>query len=1691
MRSSTNDLLLLIKMDILRIVCILICIGRSWGQEQIYIISAAKVLHVGASENIVIQAYGYTEAFDATISIKSFPDKRFTYSSAKVNVSPENKFQNSASLIIQPRDLSERGNSVSHVYLEVVSPHFTREKKMPLNYENGFLFIQTDKPIYTPDQSVKIRVYSFNEELKPARRETTLTFIDPEGAEVEVLHENDYVGIVSFPDFKIPPNPKYGVWTIKAKYKEDFTTSSLAYFEIKEYVMPHFSISLEPENNFISYKEFEDFSITIKANYFYNKKISEGDVYIYFGIKESLEEDRKEMMHKAMQQTQIINGVAEVTFNSKKAIEELSYQSLEDLNNKYLYVAVTVLESTGGFYEEAEIPGIKYVLSPYQLNLIATPLFLKPGIPFPIKVQVKDPLDQFVGGVVITLNAKAIDENKEETQIEPQTSTTNQNNGVALFVVNLPSHMTTLEFNVRTEDPNLPEENQAFREYRAVAYSSLSKSYLYIDWTENFKPLLVGDHLSITVKPKSPYIDEIAFYSYLVLSKGKIVDFGTREKLEHLSYQSLNIPITQDMVPSARLLVYYLVTGENRAELVADSVWLDVEEKCGNDLQVQLSRNENVFAPGQTLFLNLVTQENSWVALSAMDMAIYGVKGKLKKSKNMKRVMRTFEKSDLGCGAGGGQDSTDVFHLAGLTFLTNANAKDSQENDKPCEEILRPKRDLKEEIDKQAAKYRNQHVRKCCYHGAHKSHETCEQRLARVKDGKFCFEAFKNCCLLATQIRDKFGIKPILLGRIYFKALMEIGKPEIRSYFPESWLWEIYNVRLRYRFPLILPDSITTWEIEAIGISDKGICVAEPFEVKVMKDIFLEMQIPYSVVRGEQIQVKGTVYNYRQSQTKFCAQMSVGEGICLAGSSSSHQEGIKHTQCSSLKNIEGSSIQSVTFNILPLELGLHTINFTLNTPYGKEILVKTLRVVPEGIKRESHTGFTLDPQGVYGSISIRKEFQYRIPLDIVPKTKIERTVSVKGALIGEVISAVLTPEGISTLSHLPKGSAEAELMSIIPVFYVYHYLENGDNWNIIGDSRVIEKETMKKKIKEGIVSILSYRNADYSYSMWKDREASTWFTALALRIFGQVNKYIPQNRNSICNSLLWLIEKSQLENGSFKDDSDYQPIKLQGTMPKDKKEKATYLTAFTLIGMRKSFEMCPTEKINEGITKAETYLLENAPDVQSTFTLAISSYALALGIPSHPGFRAIFSKLKREAFVKGNPPTYRFWKNDFKNKDSTVPSVATAQMVETTAYALLCSILLNDLNYANPIIKWLSEEQRYGGGFFSTQDTINAIEALTEYALLLEKLQLNMDIKVSYKHQGDFLRYKMTEQNSLRRPVEVPLNDDLVVSTGFSKGLATVHVKTVVYNIGTSKEICNFDLRIESQDMEVDSYGRSSESGDKLIIACASYKSSEEESSPGSSHAVMDIALPTGIGANIEDISALTNGVDRLLTNYQIKDGHVILQLNSIPSDKFLCVRFRVFELFWVGLRSPATFSVYEYHRPDKQCTTFYSLFQSKLEKVCEGSTCGCVEADCGQMKKKLDLTISADARKEAACQQDIAYVYKVKILSIAQENSFVKYTATLLDVYKTGKALAQKNAEVVFIKKNTCTSIDIEKESQYLIMGKEALQIKHNFSFKYVYPLDSLTWIEYWPSDETCSSCKDFIANLEEFSESVFLYGC
>ena len=62
-----------------------------------------------------------------------------------------------------------------------------------------------------------------------------------------------------------------------------------------------------------------------------------------------------------------------------------------------------------------------------------------------------------------------------------------------------------------------------------------------------------------------------------------------------------------------------------------------------------------------------------------------------------------------------------------------------------------------------------------------------------------------------------------------------------------------------------LPDSITTWVLQAVGVSpEAGLCVAPPLNVTAFRAFFLHVDLPYTAVRLEQLEVRATVYNYMQ-----------------------------------------------------------------------------------------------------------------------------------------------------------------------------------------------------------------------------------------------------------------------------------------------------------------------------------------------------------------------------------------------------------------------------------------------------------------------------------------------------------------------------------------------------------------------------------------------------------------------------------------------------------------------------------------------------------------------------------------------------------------------------------------------------------------------------------------------------------
>ncbi|OCT67065.1 hypothetical protein XELAEV_18038346mg [Xenopus laevis] len=178
--------------------------------------------------------------------------------------------------------------------------------------------------------------------------------------------------------------------------------------------------------------------------------------------------------------------------------------------------------------------------------------------------------------------------------------------------------------------------------------------------------------------------------------------------------------------------------------------------------------------------------------------------------------------------------------------------------------------------------------------------------------------------------------------------------------------------------------------------------------------------------------------------------------------------------------------------------------------------------------------------------------------------------------------------------------------------------------------------------------------------------------------------------------------------------------------------------------------------------------------------------------------------------------------------------------------------------------------------------------------------------------------------------------------------------------------------------------------------------------------------------------------------------------------------------------------------RREEECTTFFNpLTTNNLEKLCTGDKCKCIQATCPTAQRKIDTSITANARREVACKADVTYAYNVLVISSVEDGDFIKYTASIQDIYKKGGDFVKAKKEVKFIKKKTCTDIEIDQGEHYLIMGKEGIQIRIGFEFLYEYALDSDTWVEWWPPACNTAACEQFIDTLSEFSDKMLFDRC
>uniref|UniRef100_A0A803SXY3 NTR domain-containing protein n=1 Tax=Anolis carolinensis TaxID=28377 RepID=A0A803SXY3_ANOCA len=829
-------------------------------------------------------------------------------------------------------------------------------------------------------------------------------------------------------------------------------------------------------------------------------------------------------------------------------------------------------------------------------------------------------------------------------------------------------------------------------------------------------------------------------------------------------------------------------------------------------------------------------------------------------------------------------------------------------------------------------------------------------------------------------------------------------------------------------------DSITTWEVLAVSISEtKGICVAAPYEITVMKDFFIDLRMPYSVVRNEQIEIQAILYNYGRNNIKVRVELIHNPAFCSA---STAKRQYRHDV-----TIRAQSSTAVPFILVTLKLGFHDV----------EVQAAVWNVmVADGVKKKLRVvvGIELGPP----IESAEREIVARIVLQ--PKVLCTWLGNPTVYIAEESIDG-------SNLRHLiitPSGDGESNMITMTPTVIATQYLDATNQWEKVGVNR---RSEAIRQIMKGYAQELAYMKPDFSYAARGNHPSSTWLTAYVVKIFALASHMVSTiSYQVICGGVKWLILEKQKIDGIFTEEA---PVIFR-EMVVCILSSSSFLQSTCFYAQKKI-----KQKLTTSINRAADYLLKKYNTLQRPYTTALTAYALALA------GRLNDDRILMAASTGGN-----YWEDHD----------AHAYNIESTSYALLALLKMKKFESTGNIVKWLREQKYYGGIQGQTQATIMMFQALAQYEIGIHSPKdFVLAIAIELPEFGDLIRYKIEHEDAfLARTARTRLNADFTVQAS-GQGNATMTVVTL-YNAqmkADATQCKNFTLDVSVEPLELNLKPNQLLNYFWTIFLYSRYLGDVD-----ATMCIIDVSMLTGFAPDVKDLNRLSETVQRNIARYEINRGYsergnLIIYLDKISHSNDECLQFRAHQFFEVGLIQPASVKVYSYYNTDEQCIKFYHLPKesSLLSKICYGDVCRCAEG-------KMSWKDSTSARLIFKVCIYGNCIYKTKLVQIEEENGFDNYFMQVLERIKEGIDQNPEASPRKFISQMKCReTLNLQENNDYLIWGITSDLWPANNDFYYFITKD--TWIERWPSEDECEDerfqnlCNDF----DRLIYSLTLLGC
>ncbi|XP_015280673.1 PREDICTED: A.superbus venom factor 1-like, partial [Gekko japonicus] len=574
-----------------------------------YSLITPNVMRVESEEKILVEAHGLGASTEVTVTVFDFPQKKKALYLVRATLNQENGMMATPVIKVPAKDMKEDSKRSQYVVVQASCTQFQLEKVVLVSFQSGYIFIQTDKTIYTPGSAVRYRIFPVGYRMEPLEKNVIVEFQTPDGI---VVHHVSIASIsTNIQPFNIPEIVSLGTWMVTAKYEDSPQHTFTTHFEVKEYVLPSFEVLLVPHEKFYNIDSDDNFRVSITARWVY--------------VDQKAKEDQPD-----------------TGFHLYDSLQPHLYLEINPSNDMVV----------------AEQSGIKIVTSPYEIHFTRTPKYFKPGMPYELTAFVTNPDGSPAPNIPVV---------SDPIVAEALT----QSDGTAKLILNTPANQQQLRITVKTRHPKVQANAQASNTILANAYQTQGQSGNYLHLAVTARELRAGDNLPINfnVKTNRPNVmDQIRYFTYIIMTKGKIFKTGRQLKAVGQNLVTMSLPITPDLIPSFRIVAYFQI---GNSEIVADSVWVDVKDTCMGTLVVTgaTEADNRIHTPGSVTKIKLEGDANAHVGLVAVDKGVYVLNKKYKLTQA--KIWDTVEKSDIGCTAGSGSNHVGVFLDAGLALETS------------------------------------------------------------------------------------------------------------------------------------------------------------------------------------------------------------------------------------------------------------------------------------------------------------------------------------------------------------------------------------------------------------------------------------------------------------------------------------------------------------------------------------------------------------------------------------------------------------------------------------------------------------------------------------------------------------------------------------------------------------------------------------------------------------------------------------------------------------------------------------------------------------------------------------------------------------------------------------------------------------------------------------------------------------